>query len=66
LPLGLCRVEVLDDALIVLLHNVVGDTLHAKDLDVEALPVWKRILDAREGFLVDLVHVYRETCNETR
>lgn len=50
----------MDDALVVLLENVVGDTLHAEDLDVEALAVGERILDGCEVFLVDLVHVHGE------
>ena len=62
LPFGLRGVEVLDDALVVLLENVLGDTLHAEDLDVEALAVGERILDGCEVFLVDLVHVHREAC----
>jgi hypothetical protein len=61
LPLGLRRVEVLDDALVVLLDNVLGDTLHAEDLDVKALPVRECILDACEVFFVNLVHVDGET-----
>jgi hypothetical protein len=34
LPFGLGSVEVLNDALVVLLHNVLGNTFHAEDLNV--------------------------------
>lgn len=59
-------VEVLDDALVVLLHDILGDTFHAEDLDVEALPVCECILDAAQVFLVDLVHVNRQAYSFTR
>lgn len=36
-------VVVLEVVLVVLLHDVFGNTLYAEDLDVEALPVHKRI-----------------------
>lgn len=55
--LGLCRVEVLDDPLVVLLQDVLGDTLHAEDLRVQALSVRQRVFDVFEILLVHLVHV---------
>jgi len=58
LSLGL--VKVLDDALVVLLQDVLGDALHAEDLDVEAGAVGQGVLDALQRFFVDLVHVDRE------
>jgi hypothetical protein len=58
-------IKVLDDALVVLLHNVFGHTLHAEDLDVQPLPIGERILDAREVFFVDLVHVHGKTCEKS-
>lgn len=61
LSLRLGCVEVLDDALVMLLDDVLRDALHAEDLDVESLPVSQSILDAGQIFLVDLVHVNRET-----
>lgn len=45
MSLSLSSVEVLDDSLVVLLDDILGYALHAEDLDVEALPVWERILD---------------------
>ena len=60
--LGLSLVVVLNDALVVLLHNVLGHTFHSEDLDLEALSVGKGILDTGKGFLVDLIHVDRKTC----
>ena len=59
--LGLGGVEVLDDALVVLLQDVLGDALHAEDLDVQPLPVGQRVLDVVEVLLMDLVHVHRQT-----
>lgn len=64
MPFGLCGVEVLDDALVVLLYDLLGDTLHAENLDIEPLPAGKRILDTVESFLVDLVHMHGETCGK--
>jgi len=58
--LGLGGVEVLDDALVVLLQDVLGDALHAEDLDVQPLPVGQRVLDVVEVLLVHLVHVHRQ------
>lgn len=46
-----------------LLQGVLGNTLHAKDFDFESLAVRKRIFDLAEGFFVDLVQVYGETCS---
>jgi hypothetical protein len=43
--IGLCLIEVLDEALVVLLDYILGNTLHTKDLHLETLPVRKRILD---------------------
>lgn len=64
--LGLCCVEVCDDALVVLLDNVVGDALHAEDLNVEPLSVGQRVLDLVERFLVHLVHVDRQTAGRVQ
>lgn len=66
MALGLCCVEVCDDALVVLLDNVVGDTLHAEDLNVEPLSVGQRVLDLIERFLVHLVHVDGETAGRVQ
>lgn len=55
--------EVLKDAVAVLVEHFLGDTLHAKNLHLETLSVGKRVFDLREVFLVDLVHVHGETCN---
>lgn len=60
MPLCLRSVEILDDALVVLLDDVLGDTLHTENLDVKALPVRERILDVAKVFLVHLVHVNRQ------
>jgi hypothetical protein len=42
----------------VLLENVLWDTLHTEDLDLESLSVRESVLDMFEGFFVDLVHVH--------
>lgn len=44
-PVGLCLVEVLDEALVVLLDYVLGNTLHTENLHLKTLPVRKRIFD---------------------
>lgn len=54
-------VEVLHDAVAVLVEDLVRDTLHAEDLDIKALAVGQRILDLVEGFFMDLVQVHGET-----
>jgi hypothetical protein len=46
-PLGLFLVEVLYDSLIMLLNDVLRNTLHAEDLNVETLSIWERIFDGR-------------------
>lgn len=62
LPLGLGGVEVLDDALVVLLEDLLGDALHAEDLDIKPLAAGERVLDMCEILFVHLVHVDGETC----
>lgn len=66
MALGLCCIKVCDDALVVLLDNVVGDTLHAEDLNVEPLTVGQRVLNLVERFLVHLVHVDGETAGRVQ
>lgn len=61
MTVGLVLVELLDDALVVLLNNVLGNALHAEDFDVQSLAVRERILNASERLFVDLVHVDGET-----
>ena len=56
----------MDDPLFVLLLDVLGDTFHSEDLDVQALAVREGILDMRQGLLVDLVHVHGETYEERK
>jgi hypothetical protein len=57
--IGLCLVEVLNKALVVLLDNVLGDTLHTEDLDLETLSIRERIFDKGQRLLVDLIHMHR-------
>jgi hypothetical protein len=52
----------LGDLLVVTVEDLGGDTLHAEDLNVQALPPANRVLDMCEVLLVDLVHVHREAC----
>lgn len=61
MPLCLCRVEVLDNPLVVLLDDILRNTLHTENLNVETLSVRKCIFDLLEGLLVHLVHVDRQT-----
>jgi hypothetical protein len=61
LPLGLGLVEILDDPLVMLLKDVLGDTFHTEDLDVQAGSVRESILDALQCLFVNLVHVHGET-----
>lgn len=61
-PVLLLLVEVLDDAVAVLLEGLLRDALHAEDFDVEARAVGQGVLDLGERLLVDLVHVDGETC----
>lgn len=49
-----------------LLPDVLGDTFHAEDLDLEALAVGEGIFDVVKGLLVDLVHMNGETCGGQR
>ena len=62
--LGLSCVEVCDDPLVVLLHNIFWHTLHAENLNVEALAVREGIFNLVKALFVDLVHVNRKTCEE--
>lgn len=55
-------VEVLNNSLVVLLDDILRDTLHTKDLDVESLSVGQRIFDRRQRFFMYLVHMNRKTC----
>lgn len=59
---GLSSKELVADALVMGLHDVFGDTLHAENLDVRGLAVGKGILDSGQVLLVDLIHVHRQTC----
>ena len=63
---GLGLVEVLDDALVVLLDDILGDALNAEDLDLEALAVRQGVLNMRQGLLVDLVHVHRQAAGRVQ
>lgn len=56
----LALVKLSNDALVVGLDDVFWNSLHREDLEFEAGSVRQRILDGREGFLVDLVKVYRK------
>lgn len=49
-----------------LLYYLSRYTLHAENLELEALASWVGILDVREVLLVDLVHVHRETWSDVR
>lgn len=60
-PVLLGLVEVLDDAVAVLLEDLVRDALHAKDLNVEALSVRQRVFDLIKRLFVDLVQMHGET-----
>ena len=53
--------EIRQHALIVLLHNIFRDALHAKDFNVEAGTVGESIVDGRKLLFVDLAHVDAET-----
>lgn len=55
-------VKVLNDSVSVLLENLLWNTLHAKNLDLESLPVGKCILDLAERLLVHLVQMDGKTC----
>jgi hypothetical protein len=61
LALGLGLVKIRQDALIMLLNNVFGDSFHAEDFNVEAGSVWQGIVDGSQVFLVYLAHVHAET-----
>lgn len=56
-PILLGLVEVLDDAVAVLIQRLLGDAFHAEDFHLEALSVRQRILDLAECFLVHLVQM---------
>jgi hypothetical protein len=47
--------------LVVLVDDLGGYTFHAEDFNLEALAAWIGVFDMCEVFLVDLVHVHRET-----
>ena len=44
-----------------LIEDILWDTFHTEDLDLETLPVRERILDVIKSLFVDLVHVDGET-----
>lgn len=46
-----------------LVQGLLGDTFHAEDFNFEALTIGEGIFDLAEGFFVDLVQVYGETCS---
>jgi hypothetical protein len=54
-------VEVLDDAVSVLLEDLGRYALHAEDLDLEALAVRESIIDLAQCFFVYLVKMDRQT-----
>lgn len=53
----LCKV-LLRDLLVVLVDDILGHTLHAEYLDLEALATGNGIFDVGERLLVDLIHVH--------
>jgi hypothetical protein len=60
MSLGLGRVEILNDSLVVLLDDILRNTFHTEDFDIQTLPVGKRIFDLLKGLLVHLVHMHRQ------
>lgn len=50
--------ELGENALVVLLHNVFRDTFHTEDFDVKACAIGKGIVDGSKVFLVHLIHVH--------
>lgn len=58
--LGLIKLG--DDPLVVCLDNLFWDAFHTEDFNIQRCAVAERIVDARQGFLVNLVHVNGEAC----
>ena len=52
-----------ENALGMLLSNLVWDTLHSEYLDIEAGAVRKGIVDRSQVLLMDLTHMDAETCD---
>ena len=59
--IGLGGKELVADALIVLLQNIVGDTLHAKDFNVRRRAIGQSVLHRSQILLVNLVHMDGQT-----
>ena len=58
--LGLIKLG--DDPLVVCLDDIFGDAFHTEDFDIQRCAIAERIVDAGQGFLVNLVHVDGEAC----
>lgn len=58
--LGLIKLG--DDPLVVCLDNFFWDALHSEDFDIKRRAIAERIVDAGQGFLVNLVHVNGQAC----
>lgn len=59
LPLHLRLLELRGHALVMALDDVLGNTLHAEDFEIQARPVREGVVDGGELFFVDLAHVDR-------
>ena len=57
LPICLSLVEVLNYALVVPVDYFVRDSFHAKNFNIQALPIRESIFNHRERLFVDLVHM---------
>lgn len=60
ISLGL--IKLCDDPLVVCLDDIFGDAFHTEDFDIQRGAIAECIVDASQGFLVDLVHVNGEAC----
>lgn len=61
LPLCLRLLELGHDSLVVGLDDVLRDTFHAEDLDIETGSIRESIVDGGQLFLVYLAHMHRQS-----